>query len=131
VANERELKLKLTGDASQAEKAVARLEAALKKAEAELAKAKETTDKVDDSVEHLGSKTDHTGARLAGLGDAARPHEQIGRVRGDDIARTNVERAAIGDADVGVRGRAGPLREYKVTRPDRRIALERRRSSDG
>lgn len=79
MANERELKLKLTGDASQAEKAVARLEAALKKAETELAKAKETTEKVDDSVDKLGGKSEHTGGKLSGLGDI------VGNVAGDRL----------------------------------------------
>lgn len=112
MANERELKLKLTGDASQAEKAVARLEAALKKAEAELAKAKETTDKVDDSVEHLGSKTDHTGARLAGLGDAARnaavqhlgPLGEAADMAGLDLEKMDTKALAAGAGLVAVAG---------------------------
>ena len=64
MANERELSLKITGDSSQAERAVARLEQALAKAERELAKAKKTTDELDDEVDDLGGRSDKTGGRL-------------------------------------------------------------------
>ena len=71
MANERELSLKITGDSSKAEKAVANLEAALKKAERELEKAKESTGKVDDAVDKLGGKSDKAGGLLAAFGDTA------------------------------------------------------------
>lgn len=69
---ERELKLKLTGDASQAERAVARLEAALKKAETELAKARESADASNDEVAALGDRAEATARPVEQLGDSAR-----------------------------------------------------------
>lgn len=69
---ERELKLKLTGDASQAERAVARLEAALKKAETELAKARESADASNDEVGALGDRAEATARPVEQLGDSAR-----------------------------------------------------------
>lgn len=79
MANERELSLKITGDSSKAEKAVANLEAALKKAERELDKAKESTAKVDDAVEGLGGTSGQAGGLMSMFGDT------VGRTAKDKL----------------------------------------------
>lgn len=109
MANERELSLKITGDSSKAEKAVANLEAALKKAERELEKAKETTEKVDDSVEGLGGQSDKAGGLLSKFGDTAgrTAQEKLGPM-GDALGKVGVDLEKVGPSGmVAAAGVAG------------------------
>ena len=104
MANERELSLKITGDSSKAEKAVANLEAALKKAERELQNAKESTGKVDDAVDKLGGKSTKAGDLLKRFGDIAGT-EASGRLGGlgtaADKAGVDLEKVGAGSLVAG------------------------------
>lgn len=72
MANERELKLKITGDSSAAEKAVKRLETALAKAQAELEKAAVDAAKADDKIEDVGDAAEKAADKVDDLGDEAK-----------------------------------------------------------
>lgn len=66
MANERELKLKITGDASKAEAATKKLEKALEQATKALAEAKAESKQTDAAVEDLGESAEKSGGRFDG-----------------------------------------------------------------
>jgi len=96
VANERELKLKITGDSSAAEKAVKRLETALAKAQAELEKAAADAAKSDEKVEDLGDAATKAGREVDDLGDQAADTGRKVKGLGDDIEPTTKELDGLG-----------------------------------
>ncbi|MGE3292444.1 MAG: phage tail tape measure protein [Geminicoccaceae bacterium] len=110
MANERELKLKITGDSSAAEKAVKKLETALQKAQEELEKAKTEADRADGQVEDLGQSADRAGREVDQLGDKAsttgRQVDDLGD-KGDQAGEQLVNLGdGIGDM---AKGQLGPL----------------------
>ena len=110
MANERELKLKITGDSSAAEKAVKRLETALAKAQAELEKAAADAAKSDEKVEDLGDAATKAGREVDDLGDQAADTGRKVKGLGDDIEPTTKELDGLGSkAGDLAKDQLGPL----------------------
>lgn len=110
MANERELKLKITGDSSAAEKAVKRLESALAKAQAELEKAAADAAKSDEKVEDLGDAATKAGGEVDDLGDQAAATARKVKGLGDDIEPTTKELDGLGSkAGELAKDQLGPL----------------------
>ncbi|MGL5936372.1 MAG: hypothetical protein ACRCZI_12225 [Cetobacterium sp.] len=94
MAAERELKLKITGDASKAEAAAKKLEKALEAAQKELealkadaGKADKAVDGLSDEVADLGDTAEKSGGRLSKLGDSIK--SKLGD--GNDFATKKME----------------------------------------